>query len=203
VIIGVAICALGLAVLLAGEITGRAALRFVGKPIASAGFLVAGACVYAPSSFATCVMIGLAIGAIGDIALLFERGFIVGLAAFLLGHLAYVVAVAERVPVVPFDRWISPLAIVPVAVAAVALRWLWPHAGKLKAPVVAYVVAIVAMVIAAIALREPRFMIGAALFFASDLAVARDKFVAPGVINRAWGLPAYYAGQLLIAIAMS
>jgi len=40
---------------------------------------------------------------------------------------------------------------------------------------------------------------GAALFFVSDLAVARDRFVAPGFANRLWGLPAYYAGQLLIA----
>ena len=64
---------------------------------------------------------------------------------------------------------------------------------------IAYVVAITAMVIGAIALGNPRFLAGAALFFASDLAVARDKFVAPGFTNRAWGLPAYYAGQLLIA----
>ena len=40
---------------------------------------------------------------------------------------------------------------------------------------------------------------GAALFFVSDLAVARDKFVGASFLNRAWGLPAYYAGQLLIA----
>ena len=72
----------------------------------------------------------------------------------------------------------------------------------MKGPVVAYVVAIVAMVIAAIALGDTRFVIGAALFFASDLAVARDKFVAPGVINHAWGSPAYYAAQLLIAMTI-
>ena len=40
---------------------------------------------------------------------------------------------------------------------------------------------------------------GAVLFFVSDLAVARDKFVGASFVNRAWGLPAYYAGQLLIA----
>ena len=45
-------------------------------------------------------------------------------------------------------------------------------------------------------------LIGALLFFASDLAVARDKFVAPGVINKLWGLPAYYGGQLLLAWAV-
>jgi len=29
--------------------------------------------------------------------------------------------------------------------------------------------------------------------------VARDRFVAQGFINRAWGLPMYYGGQLLLA----
>jgi uncharacterized membrane protein YhhN len=44
-----------------------------------------------------------------------------------------------------------------------------------------------------------KLAVGAALFFASDLAVARNRFVAKAFVNRAWGLPAYYAGQLLIA----
>jgi uncharacterized membrane protein YhhN len=47
--------------------------------------------------------------------------------------------------------------------------------------------------------QRTRLLAGAALFFVSDLAVARDRFVAHGFANRLWGLPAYYAGQLLIA----
>jgi uncharacterized membrane protein YhhN len=197
--IGVAISAVGVAILLAGEIKHHDVLRFVGKPIASAGFLVTGVAAYTPSHFATCILVGLVLGAIGDIALLFERGFIAGLVAFLLGHLAYTIGVAQ---VVPVDHWASPFALAPIAAAAIALVWLWPHVGAMKGPVAAYVGAIVAMVIAAIALGDTRFVIGAVLFFASDLAVARDKFVAPGVINHAWGLPAYYAAQLLIAMTI-
>ena len=44
---------------------------------------------------------------------------------------------------------------------------------------------------------------GACLFFASDLAVARDRFVARDFTNKLWGLPAYYIGQLLIAWAIA
>ena len=65
------------------------------------------------------------------------------------------------------------------------------------------------MVIAAIAVARSddalpdsqrlRFVAGAALFLVSDLAVARDQFVQRAFVNRLWGLPAYYAGQLLIA----
>ncbi len=42
---------------------------------------------------------------------------------------------------------------------------------------------------------------GAVLFFLSDLAVARDKFVTPGFPNRAVGLPMYYAAQILFAVS--
>jgi len=43
---------------------------------------------------------------------------------------------------------------------------------------------------------------GAGLFVLSDLAVARNRFVAPGFVNRAWGLPLYFAGQLLLAASI-
>ena len=41
--------------------------------------------------------------------------------------------------------------------------------------------------------------VGALAFTASDVAVARDRFVKNGFQNRAWGLPLYYGAQLLIA----
>ena len=40
---------------------------------------------------------------------------------------------------------------------------------------------------------------GALLFALSDLAVAQDRFVAPSFASTLWGLPAYYAAQLLLA----
>jgi uncharacterized membrane protein YhhN len=40
---------------------------------------------------------------------------------------------------------------------------------------------------------------GALAFTASDVSVARDRFVRPQFLNRAWGLPLYYVAQLLIA----
>jgi len=41
--------------------------------------------------------------------------------------------------------------------------------------------------------------VGALAFTASDVSVARDRFVRHEFANRAWGLPLYYAAQLLIA----
>jgi uncharacterized membrane protein YhhN len=41
--------------------------------------------------------------------------------------------------------------------------------------------------------------VGALAFTASDISVARDRFVRHEFLNRAWGLPLYYGAQLLLA----
>ena len=181
------VCAVACLALVWAERTHHEA-RYVAKPVASAAFIVAG--IGAPPL----VVAGRVLGAVGDVALLFERGFLAGLAAFLLGHLAYAVAFPPIVPV-----WILPPAIAGV----IALAWLGPHLGSMRLPVIAYVAAIVAMVAGALATGNVVLKLGAVAFFASDLSVARDRFVSKGWINRAWGLPAYYGGQLLIAWAVS
>ena len=179
---------------------------FVALPIVGDGF----AANRHDNGLATWMMIGLVLGAIGDAALLTHgsTGFLVGLSAFLLGHLAYVVGFTRCLDGVAMSGSTLALAIIPMVVGALALRWLWRHLGDMRIPVVAYITVITAMMIAAITVlndsaREPalRYLLGsgAMLFFISDLAVARDRFIAPGWRNRAWGLPAYYAGQLLLA----
>jgi hypothetical protein len=43
-------------------------------------------------------------------------------------------------------------------------------------------------------------VVGALAFTASDVSVARDRFVQPAFHNRAWGLPLYFGAQLLLAM---
>jgi uncharacterized membrane protein YhhN len=43
---------------------------------------------------------------------------------------------------------------------------------------------------------------GAALFAASDVFVARNRFVGAGFTNQLVGLPLYYAGQFVIAFSI-
>jgi uncharacterized membrane protein YhhN len=180
------------------------------KTAASAGFvalaLVLGALQGA--AFARAVLAGLVLSAIGDVALAFpgDRPFMAGLVAFLFGHVAYIFAAAARLPV---TEWPSAWSLLPLAVSAAATAWLWPHLGSMRIPVLAYVSAITLMVIGALAVfaREGgpalTLALGALLFYASDLSVARDRFVKPGFVNKAWGLPAYYAGQVLFAWSLS
>ena len=83
-----------------------------------------------------------------------------------------------------------------------------PKATLLRPAVAIYVLVITAMVIGAIAIYRgglfddahgAMFALGAILFFLSDIAVARERFVARDFRNKLLGLPAYFAGQLLIA----
>jgi uncharacterized membrane protein YhhN len=71
--------------------------------------------------------------------------------------------------------------------------------------VLAYIVVITVMLAVAVSVTPsgaPWPVLPAAVaFYASDLAVARDRFVTPGFINRAFGLPLYYAAQLLFAVS--
>ncbi len=66
-----------------------------------------------------------------------------------------------------------------------------------RAAVITFMVAFAAGTIAASG--EASLLIGAAAFHLSDLAVARDRFVTPGLVNRALGLPLYYYAQLCLA----
>ncbi len=209
-------CAVATLVLIGAEYAKQKTLRVLAKLVASASFVGLGFEAFQVGHdggrvhYARVIFVGLVFGAIGDLALLgtSSRAFLAGLAAFLIGHLAYVVAASYLVPVGSWIGGAGVLTVVPVIAGGIALALLWPALGTLRVPVIAYVLAIVTMVIAAIAvwrtdaLPEPqrtRLVLGASLFFLSDLAVARDKFVARSWNNKLWGLPAYFAGQLLIA----
>jgi len=210
-----AVCIAGLAALLFAEYRGHPRLRVAGKIVAALAFVMLGLEAFEirgrdTQVFGLCIFGGLVFGAIGDVALLghSKKAFLAGLVAFLIGHIGYVVAVAF---VVAPRLWLGEAGIyaaLPVVVGGGALVVLWPRLGSMKVPVIVYVVTIVTMVIAALAvgrsaaIGEPHsclFLAGASLFFVSDLAVARNRFVARTFSNLAWGLPAYFSGQLLIA----
>jgi uncharacterized membrane protein YhhN len=215
-VIATVVCGLAVAALLLAEWRGSRRARVISKPIASAGFvaipLVTGA-LHAddPRHLALLITIGLGLGAIGDVALLAEsdRGLLVGLVAFLLGHVAYVVAFAR---IVPIDHWLDGAmaagVVVPVGFAALILGRLWPRLGALRAPVIAYVGVITTMLIGglAVSVQASRPMLltaGAVAFFLSDLAVARERFVVRDKRNRYLGLPVYYGAQVMMAWAIS
>ena len=199
----VGLTAVGLAATLIGE-RWSLPLRVVAKPIASAGFLGVAVTLGATDSrYGWWILIGLVFGILGDAALLGTARwwFLTGLVAFLIGHLLYVVAFL--VAGVSAGAWFAAAG-ATAAAALLIFRWLRPHlTSEMAGPVVAYVVIISAMVATAVgataAGATSLIVIGAVAFYLSDLAVARNRFVAPAAVNRFWGLPLYYLGQLLLA----
>lgn len=183
--------------------------RRLSKIAASLAFVLLAIPAFGRDGFGTWMFVGLVAGAAGDVALLGRgaRAFMLGLGAFLVGHIAYVIGIAQ---VMPPSKWLGAAGfgvVLPLVVAGLAVRKLWPKLGAFKIPVMVYIVAIVAMVVGAYAARGALahgtvLAIGATLFFASDLAVARDRFLARDFTNKLYGLPAYYLGQLLIAYAI-
>jgi uncharacterized membrane protein YhhN len=156
------------------------------------------------------ILVGLILGLVGDVCLALpgQVAFQAGLVAFLLGHIMYVLAFTRLTRIAD---WINPIILVTVIAGATVLWWLFPHLGKMLVPVVTYIVVISVMVVGAwAAFRNPDvkrtgawlILIGAVLFYVSDLFVARDRFVNPEFLNRLIGLPLYYGAQFLLALSV-
>lgn len=144
------------------------------------------------------VLLGLFFCMIGDGTL---RWFVVGLSAFLVGHLFYLSAFFRV-------RRITPArlaALVPIALYAGFFAWRLVDALRqdgdtgLIAPVLLYVIAIGLMAWSAI-LTGNRFAIfGSLLFLASDSVLSWNLFVEDVPHSGIWIMTTYYAAQFLIA----
>ncbi len=178
--------------------------RYLFKPIAALAFVSLALCLGATSSvYGTWLLAGLVACLVGDLCLMPDRQdtFLAGLAAFLCGHLLYVVAFMHL--------GINAVALLIGAVPALLLlffstRWLRPHLPPgMKLPVYVYMLVITAMLLAAcLTTSNPSgifIVCGAWGFAMSDLAVARQQFVQPTRRNGLWGTPLYFGSQLLLA----
>jgi uncharacterized membrane protein YhhN len=156
------------------------------------------------------VLTGLILGLVGDVCLAIpgQAFFKAGLAAFLLGHVSYIAAFAY---LARRSDWVNPGYVPIIAVSAYIFHWLLPHLGKMVVPVTLYVVVISVMVAAAFAaFRNPEvrrigawfILVGAVIFFVSDIFVAYQRFVMQSFTNRLVGLPLYYGAQFLLAFSV-
>lgn len=206
----VLLTAIALAGLLVAERLGARPGVWIAKPIASTGFVAAALAVggleraRAGDPYAVWLLGGLVLSWWGDVLLIPRERvavFRAGIVAFLLGHVAFAVAFAS-LGLATAGALVA--AVVLAGPVALVLGWLRPHVpAELGAAVHAYVGVITAMVVCAAGAvargGDPAMLLGAGLFYASDLAVARDRFVSPGFANAAWGLPLYYGAQLVLA----
>jgi uncharacterized membrane protein YhhN len=157
------------------------------------------------------ILAGLVLCFAGDICLIFffnRKVFTAGLAFFLIGHILYILAFFITAGFT-IGAWVS-LAAISIFSFFVFTR-LRPHLGEMMAPVIAYITIISIMVVGAASLAARQdfslqarvlVMAGSLLFYASDLFVAKHRFVEKNIINRYAGLPMYYAAQFILAFSV-
>ncbi len=205
----VLICGLGLLVSLVGEYRSNTGLSGAGKLVAASAYIAAAVSLGAAGTeFGRALLAGMAFCWLGDLLLISNNRkglFLAGLVSFLLGHIAYIGAFAVRGISLPV---LAGAAVVMAVFGWRVLLWLNPSLDqRMRLPVWLYLIAISAMMAMAVATYAAHgslvLMLGGLLFVLSDLAVARDRFVAPGFVNRAWGLPTYFAAQLLLAASVA
>ena len=141
----------------------------------------------------------LALCLAGDVLLLPQVDrFRAGLAAFLLGHLAFIAAFLTQ----PLRAGRIVLALpVLVLVALVAPRLVPAVPRSLRAPVIAYMTVIVAMFASSV-LVSPLAAIGAGCFVASDTLLAWNRFVRPLPSGRVGVMVTYHLALVLLTLAL-
>jgi uncharacterized membrane protein YhhN len=203
------------ALLIRAAILGKQRQIYIFKPISTLLVIaVALLSLLEPSQNLTYTVgatIGLLLSLGGDIALMFQenrKAFIIGLGLFLLAHIAYAVAFTL---LGVFSAWDLLSAGILLGVGVSFYLLIQPNLGTMQGPVIAYIVVISVMVNrAGSTLMSPAFgvrqalmiLIGAILFYISDVILAANRFWKSWEYNRI-SLAFYYGGQLLIALAAS
>lgn len=192
----------------AGQAADLLWLRLLAKPIPVLCMALWVALLPGRDGYQLAIVAGLLFSALGDVLLsLSESVFVFGLLAFLVAHVAYVVAFFSD------SRRLAPWrAVIAYGYGAVAFGIL-ATAGDLGAmvlPVALYVIVICSMLWRAAArlgapgvrLRSGRIgLIGAVLFAISDSVLAFDLFVAPVPLAAVTIMVTYWLGQLGISLS--
>lgn len=161
---------------------GHKALEYVCKPLTM--LLLVGVALTIDSGAGAVrgwFVAALVLSLLGDVLLMVPKDlFVFGLAAFLLGHIAYIVGM--HVEGVDGARFLVGIVLVMAVLAVLGTLILRSvRAGpdrQLAGPVVAYMFVISAMVASAIGVGGGPVIIGAGLFYVSDALIAWNRFVA-------------------------
>jgi len=156
--------------------------------------------------------LGLVFSLAGDVLLhLHPRYFMLGVAAFILTHIFYIVGFTRQ-PILPRLEFVIPVMIIGAIFIAlnrhIRVGLLKRGDAKLVAPVMVYAVILSLMWLAALStLLHPGWSptpailvsLGAGLFFLSDSFLAYTRFVRSLPNSDLMVMITYHAGQILLA----
>ena len=177
-------------------------MRWVTKPGALVALIGAAiALVPFDGTVRVWMVVGLVLSLGGDVFLLLRNdkvGFPLGLVSFLLGHVAYVVGMAQAFEsgillAVGLASVVVGMVVVGRPIVGSVRRGEHP---ELTAPVIAYMVVISAMVVTAFGTASAWAIAGALLFYVSDATLATNRFVRPLPQGNLAVMTTYHLGQL-------
>jgi alkenylglycerophosphocholine/alkenylglycerophosphoethanolamine hydrolase len=185
----------------------RRTLEYAAKP-ATMVALAGVALTLDPADSTARVWFVVAIGfsLLGDVLLMLPRNlFVGGLAAFLLGHIAYVAGLLS-IGVTAVGLAVGAV-LVTAAVTTIGLRIVRAvresDEADLAAPVLAYIVVISLMVACAVGTGEPLAIVGSVLFYSSDALIAWNRFVESYPWGRVAIMVTYHLGQVGLVLSLA
>ena len=185
----------------------RRDIERVTKPAAMVGLLAVAALAGAgDTASGRWLLLALVLGLVGDVLLLDDSQprFVAGLAAFLIGHLAFVASFAAAGQDRPGWGWFG-LAVLSASLAVG--RGILPGARAaggppLTAAVAAYMLVIGAMAVTGWATGLLLVGLGVSLFVVSDTVLALGRFVAARPWTRPVTMLTYHGAQVLIVAGL-
>ncbi len=153
----------------------------------------------------TWFVVALVLCLAGDVFLMLPKDrFVLGLASFLLGHIAYIVGM--HVDGVDGGRFFVGIVLVMAVLAVLGTLILrGVRAGpdpKLAGPVVAYMFVISAMVASAIGVGHVAGVVGAGLFYVSDALIAWNRFLRETRYAHLAIMVTYHLAQLALVLSL-
>jgi len=152
------------------------------------------------------ILFGLIFGVSGDICLLFDKTFILGILLFLIGHILYILAFFSKSILLPVYMIIFIIAFSIIFGLFISIKMSPADRKKLIIPIWIYIAVITVMSMTSINFdilmksALPFFTLGAVFFYVSDTLLSIDKFVKPNKIVVVFNLLTYYIAQSLILL---
>ena len=146
------------------------------------------------------IMCALVASGTGDVflALDIEHSFLLGLGAFLISHIIYVVSFSHlKLPNATAAR--KGITVAVLIYAALMASYLLPDTGELMIPVLLYLLVITCMAATALLFNLHKLVVlGALVFVCSDSLLALSVFKTPVPFSTYWVMFTYYSAQFLI-----